>query len=477
MNSYIKQNNNKKFPILYSPFHLIFIILFVITIIKQNFVSSYYVLPFKIKRPSLDDLYKIHSNISEDEIFLNYTYKMSLITLLKINDSLTIEGYIESSSVCSSLSTYSCTSDLDLNIIFNHNNVNLSNIFDIINKYGRNNFENNKCIKMIIGFGISQYNLSFVDEIKKNDNTVKTYTWSINYYDINNIKDFDGEIIIGIEPQDYHPSIYNENNYITINNYIDEDSYYFPMFENSEYGIQFNSIYFYINNNNSSKNIIKCINPTSMEGLFNFDKGMIQSPEEYFILIKNNFFNKYSNICKEIYFSNIYNYRTFVCEKNKLNEDEFYKNFPTLYFKHVELNYIFELTAKDLFKEENNKIYFMIFSSDVENWHFGEIFMKKYFFSFNQNKKSISFYFNNIKNEEKNDKTDEGNTDTISNLGIIFLCVGIVLIIINGIIFGICIYKNKCRINRRKRANELNDDNYDYLTDDNSNKNKIINDN
>lgn len=76
-----------------------------------------------------------------------------------------------------------------------------------------------------------------------------------------------------------------------------------------------------------------------------------------------------------------------------------FTTFPTLYFKHIYLNYIFELNGKGLFKEEKNKLYFMIFTSDIEKWYFCEIFLKKYFYTFNQNKKAIDFY--KIKN--KND--------------------------------------------------------------------------
>ena len=339
---------------------------------------------------------------------------------------------------------------------------------------------------MIIGLGISQYDLlsgckSFIDEIKKNDNTIKTYAWSINYFDdeLKNKNNYDGELIIGIEPHEYLPSIYNEDNSITINNHIDEYSYYYPMFEYNEYGIQFNSIYFYINNKNSSKNLISCVNPTSMDGLFSFDKGMIRGPNEYYFLIKTNFFDKYLNlnICKEVSFTD-YTSHYFICDKQKLNIDEFYKSFPTLYFKHIDLNYIFELTSKDLFKEENNKLYFMISCSDTEKWFLSEIFAKKYFFSFNQNKKSISFYNKINENKKtKDNKNNDGNGNTQSYIGIIFLLIGIGLIIINVIIFGICFWEKNCGKNRRKRANELKDDNYDYLTDDNSNNNKIINEN
>ena len=231
---------------------------------------------------------------------------------------------------------------------------------------------------------------------------------------------------------------------------------------------------FYNNNNISPDNLIKCINPESMDTSLSFNIGMIQSPTEYLNLIKNNFFKKYlnQNICKEITFSYYY---TYVCDKNKLDIEQFYKTFPTLYFKNIDINYIFELDSKDLFKEENNKLYFMIYSSNsVElKWTFGEIFLKKYYFTFNRNKKLIGYYSNMIKEGEIDKKNN--NENKTPSIGIIILIIGILLLIIN-IIIGICLWQKKCGNNRRKRANELKDDNYDYLAD-NSDNNKIIDDN
>ena len=440
---------------------------------NNRFIYSYYIIPFKYNRDSLSDLYQIHSNLTKEKIFLNYTMELSLLTYLKINSSIQFKGYISSRSVCTTYDYGKSEYNFDFNILNEHNNINISNIVNKIVDNNRINLDG-KEIYLLIGFGISQFNLtsdciSFVDEIKKNDNTVKSYVWSIKYYDLNNKNNYDGELIIGIEPHDYQPNVFDKSKYLTINNYIDEDSIYFPTFEKNQYGIQFNSVYFYNNNDNSFENIIKCHEQNSMEGFFDMKIGMIQCTHEYYELINKNFFKKYlnSHSCKEIIFTR--NSYTIVCEKKELNIEEFYKNFPTLYFKNVDSNYIFEFTAKDLFKEENDKLYFMIFSQASDyKWVFGEIFLKKYYFTFNPDKKLIGFY-DNINNKKNNDeKKDYGKT------GLIILIIGIILIIINAIIFGLYFWKKKYGKERRKRANELNDDNYDYVTD-NSDKNKILN--
>ena len=100
-------------------------------------------------------------------------------------------------------------------------------------------------------------------------------------------------MIIGIEPHVYQPNVFDKLKYLTINNYIDEDSIYFPTFEKNQYGIQFNSVYFYSNNDNSFENIIKCRDQNSMEGFFDMNIGMFQCTHEYYELINKNFFNIY----------------------------------------------------------------------------------------------------------------------------------------------------------------------------------------
>ena len=82
------------------------------------------------------------------------------------------------------------------------------------------------------------------------------------------------------------------------------------------------------------------------------------------------------------------------------NSDFQIENFPTLYFKHTKFNYTFELDYKDLFLKIGKKIFFMIIFpySYIEHFELGKIFLKKYFFSYDADKKMIYFY---NKNETK----------------------------------------------------------------------------
>ena len=84
-------------------------------------------------------------------------------------------------------------------------------------------------------------------------------------------------------------------------------------------------------------------------------------------------------------------------------------------------------------------------------WKFGKLFMKKYFFNFDVNSKTIGFY---------KDLTIANSDKKFNNKLLIWILFPIILIIfgVGGFFLGKMIY-NK---NRKKRANELDDD-YEYI--------------
>lgn len=442
-------------------------ILLLLNILFNNLVYSYYIFPFKYFKLDLSELYKNNLNLSKEEIFLNYTNSVSIYTLIEIDNNKLYEMFFKSKEKCTLLTNDSCISDINNIPKNNYIYANISKIFEFINK---DNIPN-KCIRGEIGLALPGYSskttcFPMISEIKENDNLVKTQVWSIKYYNPSQNKDYDGEIIIGIEPHEYEPSIYNEIDYFTIYNHINEE-YYNDRWYNEHIGfsLEFEKVYFY---NISNKESIYIMASDSKEASLEFDLGMIKSPFVYFILIKEIFFDKYINlnICKEIIFSD--NYHSFACDKDKLNikVDQFYKLFPSIYFFSFHLNYTFVLTGKDLFLENDNKLYFMVFSrnENINNWRFGEIFLKKYFFTFNHESKKIGFYIKNAKDDKNDNSKNKNKKKNIINIGIIILIIGIILLILE---IGFCVYcfNKKCFLNnRRKRANELNDDNYDYLS-------------
>ena len=120
------------------------------------------------------------------------------------------------------------------------------------------------------------------------------------------------------------------------------------------------------------------------------------------------------------------------------------------------MNYTFELTHKDLFEIRGNLKYFLIVF-DIESnypWKFGKLFLQKYFFNFETDNKLIGFYNNLMSNEPIIDKAKKG-----SNIWLWFLWGFIVIVVgVGGFFIGNAIKKK----NRKKRANELDDEDFEY---------------
>ena len=140
------------------------------------------------------------------------------------------------------------------------------------------------------------------------------------------------------------------------------------------------------------------------------------------------------------------------------------KKFPELKFHETKTNTYFIFNYNDLFQKIEERYYFMVIFQRPSNlyWRIGFPFFKKYDIVFNDDSKMISYYNENIidDNENKN-----------NNTGKIILIVFLSLIVFFGLIgIGYFLGKEKY-MQRKKRANELNED-YNYDSQE-----KIINDN
>ena len=145
------------------------------------------------------------------------------------------------------------------------------------------------------------------------------------------------------------------------------------------------------------------------------------------------------------------------------------KKCPTLYFYHLKYNFTFSFNYKELFQNLYNKQFYLITSSknNEEYWTFGKLFMKKYQFIFNSEKKTINFY-SVPKIYYDNTTQISINSKTYSLKIIIFFLISIILSIIIGIYIGKKLY-NK----RKKIVRELKSDDFIY----NSIGNEIVNKN
>ena len=98
----------------------------------------------------------------------------------------------------------------------------------------------------------------------------------------------------------------------------------------------------------------------------------------------------------------------------------------------------------------------------------GKPFLKKYQFSFNPDNKQIFFY---SKKDDNKGKTDDLNWKL--NLGTIAIIVVVTVIIVSIIFFLIFKFFIYDKINKKKRANELDDD-FEYVQkNDNRNENNL----
>ena len=318
----------------------------------------------------------------------------------------------------------------------------------------------------------------FIDDLY-NQRKIEKRFWTLKFTEQNN-----GLLIIGNKPDEYENNTlkYKPENYSEI--YSESFLTTFRI-----WAIIMKEIYFY----NSTKDRIIVNENKNNECTILFNFGFIIGSKEYQKLIYENYFEDLINkkICvlevseKTIYNSSNYyidtngSYLMFICDKKKMNN--YIKDFPPLYFSHIDFNYIFELTYKDLFMNIGNYYYFMIIFPNNNNtnekykqkWFIGLPFLRQYQFIFNSYERRIGFY--GVKNfEEKEQNKKKGEENKKSKIWVYFLQISIViLLILASIYIGMLLNKQ-----RKKRANELKDDDYEYVEEENNNdmnKNKLIN--
>ena len=158
----------------------------------------------------------------------------------------------------------------------------------------------------------------------------------------------------------------------------------------------------------------------------------------------------------------------------------------------MENNFIFK--NEDLFEQILDKYYFLIiFKNNIkanskDSWYLGEPFYRKYTFSIDLDSRTIGFYleqegnYRQINNIKSNNKIDKKNLDNMNknnnnknsmNNNILKYLIEIIIIIVIAFIayyIGVTI-----REKRKKRANELKDENYEYIPEYNKDINEINN--
>ena len=269
---------------------------------------------------------------------------------------------------------------------------------------------------------------SFI-KMLKTKKLINSYNWFLNFDDQEQ-----GKMFIGVIPH-------------TINKKLDEKD--FKMTSGTHNGfwvVDFSEI-FYGNDTKLNK---------SYRGYIHFDFKIFLGPNELMDTLEKNFFKYYMN--KNICFKEIYGYERnifYYCKNIKEFEP---KKFEEINFKNIALETNFIFDYNDLFFYKDDLIYFLIIfrEIDINSFRIGEIFLKKYNPVFNHDSKTIGFYSNGNLKVEKNNIINEKNKSNFS-LTNILLIIMLVCILFLGLFFF------KRRINRKIRANEL-EDKFSYIS-------------
>ena len=313
---------------------------------------------------------------------------------------------------------------------------------------------------------ICQRIYNIVNDTKKR-NYIKNYNFMIKY---NNSFD-DGQYIIGGELKDIIKN-FNESKVFT----IELTKSYVHIYK---FGIAINKAIFGENTDETNNTIIDI----DISGEINNDRTFIVAGPKFFGNFSARFFNTYflDGICSIRAFDNnpgahFYGkYNAIECDKDKFGKDDLNK-FPKFYLYlggHSEQRKIF-FDANDLFSEGKYKYFFnIIFDKFVRSkLELGKVFLKKYPVNFNYEKNVIQIY-DNFTEEESSDDIKPGGggePEPKGNRIWLYIIITIILVIMVGVLgYFLGKYLNQMR---KKRANELTDDDYEYK-EENKTENKI----
>ena len=294
--------------------------------------------------------------------------------------------------------------------------------------------------------GLKGYNL--IENLKEKG-IINSYYWFLNF---DNFEKEEGNMIIGTLPH-------------LINNKLNESNYReIPGTKTGTWGFDFNHILY-----GDSIELKK-----SYPGYINFGLKSIFGPNQLMKILDKEFFNKY--IKEKICFKENYGFNRNIFYYCKNTKEFNISEFKEIKFKInlLEENFVFDY--KDLFYYKNDLIYFLILFNefDINSFKIGYIFLKKYYLVFNQENKTIGYYadIRNINKTKIEDFIDNQN-DNKNKINFSLTDILLILILLSIIFIGILVYRR--RINRKMRANELEEQfQYEAKEDDSNQKNNNI---
>ena len=430
----------------YSILRIFFHIILLNSFFQINSDMKIIVLPFKTLKPKIQNA----STIIENPIYTNIN--MTSQNLLSIFSSSEYEYYMTSENCPSESNYYIYKSKTFTKLSDSYASERMSLYRDIeLKKQSYGIFTkmkiveyNNKVQCAIFGLQMnsrvydynSRYN--FIRTFKSNEN-INSTQWTFKY-----TKEDEGILILGESPINYDPDFKNKKYNLYQTKAVGKSDFV-------DFGLDFDDIS--INNNSLAITHVQ----------FCHDFNAILVNKNIFEQMDEIFFKKYldNGICTKGWVYDKYGY--IECDSDRFKEDDM-KKFPTIFFKKVDMGYIFELTYEDLFsKNINGKIYFLIvFDLHFSTMKIGKLFLKKYPFTVDNDKNTISLYV-----------LDDGNNNNNTNkksiaLIVILVCAVVILLGVAGfLLYKLYLKKNK----NKKRANELDED-YEYLSKENNENNE-----
>ena len=290
--------------------------------------------------------------------------------------------------------------------------------------------------------------VSILSLLKKNK-LIDNYYW---FFDFEKWDSNKGKLFIGAMPHDIYENKFSKDDSDSIPGAGKE------IYTSSYYDVQFDEIYYI--NSTGEKEIIGENEKTELNvesnviiGKHSF-RSYLNSSLKDLIKEKKCFYESFEKYYEPI--DNDYDYNFFYCNNNKEIKEKLNKLVPDIFFYLKNANVNFELKKEQILKENGDFIYiYIIFSQFYNQWKLGKQITLKYQFVFNPDEKNVYFY----KKENNGEKEKENNYLVLKIIGSVAL--GIILIAL-GFLIGKKIYGM-----RKKRANELKDDDYQYIPENN----------
>ena len=293
----------------------------------------------------------------------------------------------------------------------------------------------------------------------KNLDMISSYDISI-LYDSNKSDDDNGKLLVGALPHEVYNQTYNKSDTKSANSKT-----------NGQWEISFKEI-------------------ALGNEIFDRQKDILFYPEFGFIVGTPNFFdllnisaNWYeifnSSKCHSYEFQIddmeasdiprfLYWYTGYYCEKD-VNIDNIINE--NLTFISTDFEYEFKLNNKDIWMEKNGYKYFLILKTlNIDNtWILGRPFFKRFHMNFNLDSKNMIVYPN--VNFDNKPPDIEPNPTSVPTFVYILIISGLILII--GVL-AFFLIRNYIYAPRKKKANELVDDDFEYKEGNTQEENKIM---